>query len=176
MKSLIITISAALMIARVHSQSPPSISPANQQSLENSIAKEVATPVGMNATTAANSASGPEVGGGLLSSNSTVEARPGLTIESVATNNTSLVGTSSSLNSTVSRTFVMDEAIHWTHSNFSVFNQNGTVVYQITNQYAGASLTAKEFIVEDAISGEKKLRLDSVSSFLLSLIRLASVA
>ncbi|KAI9613191.1 hypothetical protein KEM48_003910 [Puccinia striiformis f. sp. tritici PST-130] len=55
----------------------------------------------------------------------------------------------------VSSIYVMNQDISWTNSNFSIYEQNGTVAYQITNQYAGANLTAKEFIVRDAITGEK---------------------
>ncbi|POW09652.1 hypothetical protein PSTT_06636 [Puccinia striiformis] len=61
----------------------------------------------------------------------------------------------------VSSIYVMNQDISWTNSNFSIYEQNGTVAYQITNQYAGANLTAKEFIVRDAITGEKKLKIDA---------------
>ncbi|KAH9454345.1 hypothetical protein Pst134EB_014435 [Puccinia striiformis f. sp. tritici] len=111
----------------------------------------VATPVSMNTTTTANSSNGV-TSTSALNATATPMSRSAV---SGSTNGTSLMENGSPVNSTVSSIYVMNQDISWTNSNFSIYEQNGTVAYQITNQYAGANLTAKEFIVRDAITGEK---------------------
>ncbi|KAI9603829.1 hypothetical protein H4Q26_003433 [Puccinia striiformis f. sp. tritici PST-130] len=145
MNSLITTISLALLIGRSACQSSSNLSPVGQQSANDATMNGVATPVSMNTTTTANSPNG--------------------------------VTSTSALNATHPKRLGCfgKHQRHFTDGEwFSgetqqsprsiIYEQNGTVAYQITNQYAGANLTAKEFIVRDAITGEKKLKIDAVTS------------
>ena len=157
MNSLITTISLALLIGRSACQSSSNLSPVGQQSANDATMNGVATPVSMNTTTTANSPNGVTSTSAL---NATATPMSGSAV-SGSTNGTSLMENGSPVNSTVSSIYVMNQDISWTNSNFSIYEQNGTVAYQITNQYAGANLTAKEFIVRDAITGEKKLKIDA---------------
>ncbi|POW10095.1 hypothetical protein PSTT_06289 [Puccinia striiformis] len=157
MNSLITTISLALLIGRSACQSSSNLSPVGQQSANDATMNGVATPVSMNTTTTANSSNGVTSTSAL---NATATPMSGSAV-SGSTNGTSLMENGSPVNSTVSSIYVMNQDISWTNSNFSIYEQNGTVAYQITNQYAGANLTAKEFIVRDAITGEKKLKIDA---------------
>ncbi|EFP86830.1 hypothetical protein PGT21_021490 [Puccinia graminis f. sp. tritici] len=162
MKGLIVTISVALLISRSPCEASPNLSPTGQQSTNDAIMNGAPTPVATNTTRATNSTYGNQVAGVNSTSALNPTAAPvNATAVTGSTNGTTVMGNSYSLNSTASSIYVMERDINWTDSNFSVYNQNGTVSYHITNRYAGANLTAKEFIVQDAITGQKKLKIDS---------------
>jgi len=179
MKGLIVTISAALIMGWAQGQASPAPSAPNQPPSTNDptliagaampAGLNTSTPAAANTTTTTTTLNSTDTSGGQLT-NGTLAALSGTaaptTTSSSSTNGTttttSLTGNSGSFNAVGSSIFVMDRDISWSHSsNFSIVDQNGTVAYQITNQYANTTLAAKEFIVQDALSGEKKLRIDA---------------
>ncbi|KNZ46431.1 uncharacterized protein VP01_726g4 [Puccinia sorghi] len=180
MKGLIITISVALIMGRAQGQTSPALSAPNQPPSTNGsvLSAGAAMPAGLSTSTpvAANTTatttlkstdtSGGQLTNGTLTALNDTAAPTTTTSSSSSTNGTttttSLIGNSDSFNATGSSIFIMDQDISWSHSaNFSIVDQNGTVAYQITNQYANTTLAPKEFIVQDARSGEKKLRIDA---------------
>ncbi|PLW42652.1 hypothetical protein PCANC_07249 [Puccinia coronata f. sp. avenae] len=161
MKSLIITISAALMMSRVHSHPSYALPSGNQTASLNSSS---ATTTGLNTAPAGITTLGNEgaaADGGLNSTAAFNATASPATAAAVGTNATALMENSLVPSTNGSAIFYMEKDIQWTKSNFTIYNHNGTAAYTITNQYAAGNLTAKEFIVADAISGEKKLRVDS---------------
>jgi len=178
MKDLIVTISAALIMGWVQGQiSPPPPGPTQPPSINNAaLNARAAMPAGLNTTTpaAANTTttttlnstdtSGGQLTNGTLAALSGTAAPTTTSSSSIngTTTTTSLTRNSGSFNASGSSIFVMDRDISWSHSyNFNIYDQSGTVAYQITNHYANTTLWDTEFIVQDAISGEKKLRIDT---------------
>ncbi|OAV93667.1 hypothetical protein PTTG_06571 [Puccinia triticina 1-1 BBBD Race 1] len=160
MKSLIITISLALMIGGSACQSSPTLSPTGQQSTNEN---GEPTPVPAMNANGANSTIGTQAAGvnATAALNATAVPLNGTSVSASTNGTSSTAGNNFLLNSTASSVFVMEQNIDWSSSNFSVYDKNGTVAYQITNHYAGVNLTAKEFVVQDAITGQKKLKIDA---------------
>jgi len=183
MKGLIITISAALMMGWAQGQASPAPSAPNQPASTNdpTLIAGAAMPAGLNTSTPAagnmttsttttlnstNTSGGQPTNGTLAAALSGTSAPSTTNSSSSSTNGTTTstawIGSTGSFNSSGSSIFVMDRDISWSHSSsFNIYDQNGTVAYQITNHYANTTLAAKEFIVQDALSGEIKLRIDA---------------
>ncbi|WAQ86572.1 hypothetical protein PtA15_7A298 [Puccinia triticina] len=155
MNSLILAISLALIVGRSAGQSSPTLDPTGQQSANDAIMNGAPTPVPAMSPSGATT---PTVGVPAAGVNATAAVNGTAVVGS--TNSTSTTANGFLLNSTAS-VFVMEQNINWSNSNFSIYDKNGTVAYQITNHYAGVNLTAKEFVVQDAMTGEKKLKIDA---------------
>jgi len=177
MKALIIAISVALIRAQNPGITPSPPGPTQRPKSTNHRflnARAAILPSGLNTSTPCaanatrtttptlNSSGGQLTNGTIAALNDT--AAPTTTSRSTngTTTTTSLTRNSGLSDASGSSIFVMDRDISWSHSaNFSIVDQNGTVVYQITNHYANTTLAIKEFIVQDALSGKKKLRIDA---------------
>lgn len=159
MNTLIVTVSLALVIGKSHCQLYGNAVPTS--------------PLTSSATPGNDSASSLALNGATMGSNSTNLNGDATLNTSLASNpasdwantNSSFVAGNSStyLNSTgtTAGVFLMNEDIYWATTNFSVYDQNGNVTYQITRQQEGSNLNEKEFVVQDANSGLKKLRIDA---------------
>lgn len=163
MKSLTITFCVAFIIGKSDSRATSSVAAGSQQTLNSTSVDGLATPVSLNGT-----ADAPMVSKyandttGLNSTSVTNTTAPLIAASALNASSTSLIGdnstASSSFNSAVYR---MSENISWETSNFTIYDKNGTSAYQITNQNSSGNLTANELIVEDSVTGEKKLRINT---------------
>ncbi|MBW0493012.1 hypothetical protein O181_032727 [Austropuccinia psidii MF-1] len=59
-----------------------------------------------------------------------------------------------------SESYFMSQNIEWRDSKFDISDSNGTISYIITNQIEGLNLTKNEAVVQNATTGEKKVRID----------------